>query len=318
MNRASQSSALAQITLNNCDFSRNQAMTDDGYAAGVIESYASYSSARAYLTMTNCFVTDNLIDINDGSSTNSGFIYNDAFFDSSESHATMINCTIADNNAVVNSGFTTVSGVHNDDGWSGGDPIFTIKNTILTGHFNENAVTWISQDSQGIFEANSNYNFIENGERDSSNLINGIGSIYGTFESSVDPCFIGPASGDYHLQSQAGRWDPNISQWVIDPNMSICIDAGDPNSNWTKELWPHGKRINMGAFGGTAQASMSLSTAGNAADLSNNDIVNFIDLAMLANKWSSQEVLLSEDIDRNQIVNFIDLSDFINEWLWEE
>jgi parallel beta-helix repeat protein len=32
---------------------------------------------------------------------------------------------------------------------------------------------------------------------------------------------------------------------------------GDPNSDWTSEIWPHGERINMGAYGGTQEASMS-------------------------------------------------------------
>ena len=63
--------------------------------------------------------------------------------------------------------------------------------------------------------------------------------------------------GDYHLKSQAGRWDPNSQTWVLDDVTSPCIDAGDPNSDWSAELWPHGERINMGAYGGTQEASMS-------------------------------------------------------------
>ncbi len=43
----------------------------------------------------------------------------------------------------------------------------------------------------------------------------------------------------------------------MDDVTSPCIDAGDPNSDWTGETWPHGGRINMGAYGGTREASMS-------------------------------------------------------------
>jgi predicted outer membrane repeat protein len=68
--------------------------------------------------------------------------------------------------------------------------------------------------------------------------------------------------GDYHLKSQVGRWDPVLGQWMIDEVTSPCIDAGNSNSDWTKEPWPHGGRINLGAYGGTPQASMSLSTVG--------------------------------------------------------
>jgi predicted outer membrane repeat protein len=68
--------------------------------------------------------------------------------------------------------------------------------------------------------------------------------------------------GDYHLKSQAGRWDPNSQRWVQDDMTSPCIDAGDPNSDFSGETWPHGGRINMGAYGGTREASMSTETGG--------------------------------------------------------
>jgi hypothetical protein len=63
--------------------------------------------------------------------------------------------------------------------------------------------------------------------------------------------------GDYHLKSQAGRWDPIGEDWVIDEVTSPCIDAGDPTSPLGDEPFPHGGRINMGAYGGTAEASKS-------------------------------------------------------------
>jgi len=120
--------------------------------------------------------------------------------------------------------------------------------------------------------------------------------------------------GDYHLKSQAGRWDPNRQSWVQDDVNSPCIDAGDPNSDWTRELWPHGKCINMGAFGGTPQASMSLSDDGNIADLNNDDSVGYADMMLFTDKWLYQQVLLSEDLDRNGIVNFIDFAIFADNW----
>ncbi len=72
--------------------------------------------------------------------------------------------------------------------------------------------------------------------------------------------------GDYHLKSQAGRWNLNsrdrrrtalVTGWVIDDVTSPCIDAGDPNSDWILEPWPNGERINMGAYGDTAVSSKS-------------------------------------------------------------
>jgi hypothetical protein len=63
--------------------------------------------------------------------------------------------------------------------------------------------------------------------------------------------------GDYHLKSQAGRREPGSGSWVIDDVTSVCIDAGDPNSPVGDEPEPNGGRINMGAYGGTAEASKS-------------------------------------------------------------
>jgi len=63
--------------------------------------------------------------------------------------------------------------------------------------------------------------------------------------------------GDYHLKSQAGRWDPNSQSWVVDDVTSPCIDAGDPNMPVGDEPMPNGGRINMGAYSGTPEASKS-------------------------------------------------------------
>jgi len=76
----------------------------------------------------------------------------------------------------------------------------------------------------------------------------------GTPEDSNDDFFV---EGDYHLRSQAGRWDPNSASWVQDDVTSPCIDAGDPNSPIGYEPFPNGGIINMGAYGGTAEASKS-------------------------------------------------------------
>jgi hypothetical protein len=63
--------------------------------------------------------------------------------------------------------------------------------------------------------------------------------------------------GDYHLKSQAGRWNPNSESWVQDDVTSPCIDSGDPNSPIQYEPFPNGGIINMGAYGGSSQASKS-------------------------------------------------------------
>jgi hypothetical protein len=63
--------------------------------------------------------------------------------------------------------------------------------------------------------------------------------------------------GDYHLKTQAGRWDPTSESWVPDEVTSPCIDAGDPNSPIGDEPEPNGGRVNMGVYGGTGEAGKS-------------------------------------------------------------
>jgi len=148
-----------------------------------------------------------------------------------------------------------------------------------------------------------------------SNVEDGV--LAGAGNISVDPRFADKYD-DYHLKSKAGRWNPSNKTWVFDRATSPCVDAGNTSSDWTAELWPHGKRINMGAYGGTAQASMSKSDLGNVADLDNNDIVDFEDFACLADVWQIEKVLLPEDLDRNGCVNNADLQIFVDEWLWQQ
>lgn len=138
---------------------------------------------------------------------------------------------------------------------------------------------------------------------------------WGQGNINVDPQFVNPGSKDYHLKSQAGHWDPNNQSWIPDAVTSLCIDAGDPNSDWTAELWPHGRRINMGAYGGTSEASMSLLNAGNIVDLNNDNTVDFLDFADFAANWDKHQPLLHEDLDRNKIVDVNDLFIFSDNWL---
>jgi hypothetical protein len=69
-----------------------------------------------------------------------------------------------------------------------------------------------------------------------------------------DPLFA--SATDLHLKSKAGRWNPDTQAWVRDSVSSPAISTGDPSdTGWQYEPYPNGKRINMGAYGGTPYAS---------------------------------------------------------------
>jgi len=115
-------------------------------------------------------------------------------------------------------------------------------------------------------------------------------------------------SGDYHLKSTVGRWDPNAGRWVQDDVSSPCIDTADAQMPVGDELIPNGWVMNMGVYGGTREASMSSCPSGNPADISFNGSVDMGDLILLASAWLSQGLPLGEDVTRDGIVDFNDFA----------
>jgi len=258
----------------------NNSVGNWGRGGGIYCS--GYPAASAYIQ--NCIISDNIAV---GTESMGGGIYCDNM-----SELIMSNCTVADNLASQGGG-----GIHFIK--YTGSPLRRIRNSII----------WSNSPEQ-IHANNESYMFVM--YSDVSGGWSGTGNI------DADPCFADAANNDYHLKSETGRWNPISQSWVQDSATSPCIDAGNSSLDWTVELWPHGKRINMGAYGGTPEASMSLSQIGNAADLNNNSQVDYIDLMIFVDKWLCRQVLLPEDLDRNGAVNFIDFAIFANNWFWEE
>ncbi len=108
----------------------------------------------------------------------------------------------------------------------------------------------------------------------------GVGNI------NADPLFADVNNGDYHLLSQAGRWDPAAELWVRDDVSSPCIASGDPADWIGDEPAGSGGRINMGYFGGTSQASKAdYCTGVLPGDVNRDCLVNFIDFALMTSDW---------------------------------
>lgn len=92
---------------------------------------------------------------------------------------------------------------------------------------------------------------------------------------STDPDFVNTAGADatlggtngwddnFHLASTAGSYTglpftaPGGGSFAANGSDSVCVDAGNPSMSIGAESSPHGGRINLGAFGGTADASRS-------------------------------------------------------------
>jgi len=250
--------------------------------------------------------------------------------DSGQSDPNIFNCTIIDNNAPIGGGINcyypgvarvvnctlSANSANNIGGaihcWSGG--IAVIQNSILWAN-SASAGKQIGLLDGGI--ATVTYCDLQGGQTDvydpCSTLVWGSGNI------DADPCFAsfdinGEADiWDFHLKSAYGRWDPNSQSWVMDSDTSPCIDTGEPNSDWASEPWPNGKRVNMGAYGGTSQASMN----GNPADFDINGSVNFVDFAEFSGKWFTQGYCI-EDLNGDGLVSLADLDIFAENWLWQK
>jgi parallel beta-helix repeat protein len=117
-----------------------------------------------------------------------------------------------------------------------------------------NCIFWNNRDGD-LFQCEARYSCLEDDAQGEGNI-------------SVNPLFSGEANGywhdegngDYHLKSEGWRYT-QAESWTWDDVTSPCIDAGDPASPLGDELmsvrnYGVNLRINMGAFGGTCQASI--------------------------------------------------------------
>jgi hypothetical protein len=130
--------------------------------------------------------------------------------------ATVVNCTVAHNAGWgINIGVATV----------------TVRNGIVWGNA-----------TGGIYNtATVTYSDVQGG------AMPGAGNI------SANPLFVSVVSNDYHEMSPAGSWHGGA--WTRDFGYSPCIDMGMPGDPCDLEPKPSGSRVNMGAYGNTAQAS---------------------------------------------------------------
>ncbi|MGB2866359.1 MAG: right-handed parallel beta-helix repeat-containing protein [Sedimentisphaerales bacterium] len=216
--------------LTNCTFSGNRAGEEGG---GI------HNSDNTHLTLINCMLNGNSA-------------YHGAAMSNSESRATLINCTLSDNSEV-------------NPGLEGGGVIANTGGTLAL----INCIVWANSPRYLTGRTTVLYSNVEGGFFGEGNInVDPLFAPPGYWADVTDPNIIVDSGdpntvwieGDYHLKSQASRWDPSSESWVVDDLTSPCIDAGDPNILISDEPMPNGGIINMGAYGSTAEASKSIST----------------------------------------------------------
>jgi hypothetical protein len=270
----------SSVRLHNCTFMGNSAehvgggISDSNSTIILIDCVFRGNSARIYGGGGIAAYDSSQILINCIFSGNSAFFGGGVM--NTFSNLTLSNCTFSGNLAQKQGG-----GILNHS------PYMRLTNCILWNNEDEiddayGLMTQITYSNvQGGWPGEGNIDadpcFVESGYWDPN----------GTWDNPNDDFWV---DGDYHLKSQAGRWEPVSQSWVKDNVTSPCIDAGDPMSPIGYEPFPNGGRINMGAYGGSAEASKSyfgepICKTIIAGDINGDCKVDFKDLALLATHW---------------------------------
>jgi hypothetical protein len=204
----------------NCDISNNSAQGD------VQGGGAFCGGSSAYIQFENCVISNNTAEIGGGLCAGSSG-------DSAVERVIITNCTMAHNSlSGGESASSTGGGIHSVSS------NITIRNSIF---WHNDGVPVMLIDP--ALSSPVLYSCIEGGYPGQGNI-------------DCDPLFASSGGSDYHLRSVFGRYEPRSNRWVTDDyDYSPCIDAGDPQDPVGAEPLPNGKRINMGAYGGTAEAS---------------------------------------------------------------
>jgi hypothetical protein len=155
-----------------------------------------------------------------------------------------------------------------------------------------------------------------------SGAVGGLGNI------NIDPLFYDASAGDFHLKSFGWRWDPAISGWNYDAQTSRCIDAGCPGYPITGETpvvpqipgYGVNIRSNMGAYGGTEEASLPPYHWALLADVNNDGICDLFDFVHLSTEWMIAGDGLPCDFDRGGTIGITDLilmaQDYLKQTAW--
>jgi|GEM_PF-455058 len=185
-----------------------------------------------------------------------------------EAYTSIVNCTVANN--------------HARDQWGG------VIDRPGTSHF-WSCIFWGNTSSDGSVE------WAQIGRNDGWTAFDyccvqgWTGQFAGVGTIDADPLFANTSNGDYHLKSRAGRWDPFDKTWVKDDVSSPCIDGGDPFGPIGLEPFPNGGVVNIGAYGGTIEASKSWfgreCQAIYPGDINGDCRVDLTDFAILARFW---------------------------------
>jgi len=298
---------FSNVEVVNCTFRGNSASI---YGGGI----HSYSTT---LTVRGCTFIDNAADRGGGLSSEGNLELADSFF--RRNHASlwggaMVTEGMTAANVVIAGNTATEAGGGIYNGWS--DATLTnctiisnvaasgvaIAGSIESDVAIASCILWANQAEIGSqlsfsdphYGADIYVSFSDvQGGSDGVHIGEGAELFWQDGNIDIDPQFANAQEDNFHLKSQAGRYDPNppsAGAWVYHDVTSPCIDAGNPMSPIGTEPFPNGGIANMGAYGGTAEASKSYFDKPPcktiiAGDINGDCKVDYSDFALMAFHW---------------------------------
>ncbi len=191
------------------------------YVQGATSSPAISDSVVKDSTLDGIYMTGNGAPSITRSTIISNGVTSGNGIDDTSGKSTITNCLVANNatEGIATSSYTT------------------IENCTIVGHTNvsygrgikgpcgsiSNSIIWGNTDD--LLSCTATYSCIEDGDTGTGNI-------------SGDPLFVDANNDDYHVGIN-----------------SPCIDAADPSKSYALEPQPNGVRLNMGAYGNTAEAT---------------------------------------------------------------
>ncbi len=316
-------------TFHNCTFTQNYSYYGGAISGGedgtkIINCFFAKNTAKGggaiadcVGLISNCLFQGNVVDNTGGALADcSGLMTNVFFFDNSagsyggaasvtyRDSAMFENCIFADNVAKYSGGGVLVS----DDG------TVVLINCTFSSNSSPVGCALVSYPSAPLSNAKLTNCILRDGgneilKNDNSIISVTYSNVHGGYDGigniNENPLFADPNNGDFHLKSKGGRWDPNSESWIMDKVTSPCIDTGDPVSPIGMEPFPNGGRINMGAYGGTVEASKSYFGTSPcetiiAGDINGDCKVDFLDLAILASHWFEENEHEKDEYGQNE------------------
>ena len=217
------------VELKECDFVGN---IGSGATYGIVRA----SGLNALNTIENCLFCGNQTDGANGAAVT---------IDHStlEGRTEIANCTFTANANATAGGCAGVKGVKGQIG---------VRNSIFLG----NGVDF-ADSANSSFDID--YTLLADGPGTTCSFVNG-GSKTGASMVYGDPLFV--SADDCHLLSEAGYFDADGNLRYAEAGVrSPAIDAGDPESDFSRESAPNGGCANLGRYGNTEQASRTPSAS---------------------------------------------------------